>query len=185
MAEAAKNIYGRNAVYGSLAYDFNNPELYPEIEYSSPFEQTAQPRPGEKVETHTRVKTHAHAKAKQSVAPMAILGMIVAAVLLVITIMAQSQLMSVSAQSVELQSRLTELKSEQTKLKIAYESAFNLTEIEEYATAHLGMQKPTASQVYYIDTSSPDKAVVIMQTNGDGFVDRVSDFISGIGAYFA
>ena len=74
--------------------------------------------------------------------------------------------------------------AEQAKLQIAYESAFNLTEIEEYATAQLGMQKPTADQIYYIDTSSPDKAVIVQQTEEDSFVDRVSDFLMGIGEYF-
>ena len=83
-----------------------------------------------------------------------------------------------------LETRLQELKTEQTKLRIRYESAFNLAEIEEYASSELGMQKPNANQIAYIDTSAPDKAVVIEDGSETGFVDRVSDFLSGLGAYF-
>lgn len=181
MAASSKTRYGHNAVYGSLAYDFDNPELYPE-EYSSPLERTAPPQTREKTAAKPRV--HTHARAKQGVSPTAILGMLAAAVLFVIAIMAQIQLFDISSQSVELQSRLSELETEQTKLQIAYESAFNLTEIEEYAITELGMQKPSANQIYYIDTSSPDRAVVVQDRSDDSFVNRVSDFLSGIGAYF-
>lgn len=84
----------------------------------------------------------------------------------------------------ELSEQLAELEMQQAKLKIAYESAFNLNEIETYALAELGMQKPTADQIYYIDTSSPDKAVVVQQSANDTLFDRVADFLSELGSYF-
>ena len=174
MAAAASAKYGQGAVYGSLAYDFNNPELYPE-EYSRPQTPAARPR----TQTQTRVRTRAKtaARTKQGIAPTAILGALVAAFLLVTGVLAQVQLFSVSDGAVELE-------QQQAKLKIAYESAFNLAEIEDYAMSSLGMQKPKADQVYYIDTSSPDKAVVVAQSEGESLVDRAADFLSGLGAYF-
>ena len=185
MASAYKNTYTgayrQGAVYGSLAYDLNNPELYPEVEYSAPLERTL-PGVGERTAPRTAVRTRR--RAKQGVSPAALMGMLAAAVLFVISIMAQIQLMDISSGSVELQNQLSELETQQAKLKIAYESAFNLTEIEEYAVSELGMQKPTADQICYIDTSSPDRAVVVAQANNESFVDRVADFISGIGSYF-
>lgn len=173
--------YGSRAVYGSLAYDYDNPELYPE-EYSSPPEQTAPPQTQERTQAVPRPGVHA--RSKQAVYPLAMLGMLAAAVLFVIAIMAQIQLFDISSKTVELEGQLKELKTEQTKLQIAYEGAFNLTEIEQYATSQLGMQKPSADQIYYIDTSSPDKAVIISENRSDGFFGRVSGFLSGIGAYF-
>ena len=98
--------------------------------------------------------------------------------------MAQVQLFSVADSAVELEQQLAELEQQQAKLKIAYESAFNLAEIEDYAVSSLGMQKPKADQVYYIDTSSPDKAVVVAQSEGESLIDRAADFLSGLGAYF-
>lgn len=182
MATQVRSKYGQNAVYGSLAYDFNNPELYPEIEYGMPLEKTAPPVNNEK--TAGRVRTGIHARTKQSLAPTSVLGMLVAAALFVVCIMSQVKVMDISAKSVELQSQLTELEIQQAKLKIAYESAFNLAEIEEYAINELGMQKPTANQIYYIDTSAPDRAVIVQQSSNDSFVDKMADFLSGLGAYF-
>lgn len=182
MASQAGNKYGSGAVYGSLAYDFNNPELYPEVEYGIPLERPAPPKPEESTQVRPRVRTRA--RTKQGVAPGAVLGILVAAALFVVCIMAQVRVMDISARSAELTSQLTELETRQARLKIEYESAFNLAEIEEYATKELGMQKPTADQIYYIDTSSPDRAVVVQQTSNDSLVDRVADFLSGLGEYF-
>ena len=182
MADAVRTEYGNGAVYGSLAYDFDNPELYGE-EYSAPVpEYTAPPQTGER--TRTAVRPGAHARSKQAVYPLAMLGILVSAVLFVIVIMAQIQLFDISSKTVELEGQLKELKTEQARLQIAYEGAFNLTEVERYAINNLGMQKPSADQIFYIDTSSPDRAVIMNQSNDDGFFSRVSDFLSGIAAYF-
>ncbi len=179
-AAAAKRKYGQGAVYGSLAYDFNNPELYRE-EYT-----TAQPKARPRTQTQTRVRTRARTAVhtRQSIAPLSLVGMLAAAFLLVIAILAQAQMVGISSKSVTLRSELSQLEEEQAKLRIAYESAFNMAEIEDYAIHSLGMQKPRADQIFYIDTSSPDKAVVIAGGESVGFVDRVSDYLSGVVEYF-
>ena len=189
-AAAAKQTYGQGAVYGSLAYDFNNPELYRE-EYSAA-EPAARPKaaPRERTRTQTQTQTKVHTRARhavhtrQSIAPMSIFGMIVAAFLVVVAILAQAQIVGISSKSVELQQQLSQLEEQQSKLRIEYESAFNMAEIEDYAIHVLGMQRPRADQIFYIDTSSPDKAVVVASGNNDGFVDRVSDYLSGVVSYF-
>ncbi len=181
MADMGRMKYGRGAVYGSLAYDYDNPELYPE-EYSSAPERTAPPQTQERTRTATRAQVQA--RSKQAVYPLAMLGILVAAVLAVIAIMAQIQLFDISSKTVELETRLKELQTEQTKLQIQYEGAFNLTEIERYATGQLGMRKPSADQIYYIDTSSPDRAVIIQQGANGGFFAKMSALLSGIGEYF-
>ena len=111
-------------------------------------------------------------------------GAAVAAFLLVTAITAQASLFAISGESVKLEQTLSELETEQTRLRIAYESVFNLAEVEDYAVHTLGMQRPAADQIYYIDTAAPDKAVVIDAGKGDGVVDRASDYISDIGSYF-
>lgn len=182
MADAGRTEYGSGAVYGSLAYDFDSPELYGD-EYSAPMgEHTAPAQTEERVRTAARPGVHA--RSKQAVYPLAVLGILVSAVLFVIVIMAQIQLFDISSETVKLEGQLKELKTEQVRLQIVYEGAFNLTEVEQYAINNLGMQKPSADQIFYIDTASPDRAVIISQTNNDGFFGRVSDFLSGIAAYF-
>ena len=188
MAEAAlKNRYGEGAVYGSLAYDFSSPALYPE-EYGRPAggSETAEGSPDTRTREQVKVRTRARTapRAKQGIAPVSILGAAAAAFLLVTAISAQATLFAVSGESVVLEQTLRELETDQTRLRIAYESAFNLAEVEEYAVHTLGMQKPAADQIHYIDTAAPDKAVVVDAGKGDGFVDRASDFISDIGSYF-
>lgn len=178
-AEAARIKYGSGAVYGSLAYDFNNPALYPD-EYSTAPKHEARPRTETKV--HTRARTAV--RTRQSIAPLSIVGVLIAAFLFVIAITAQAQLVSLSSDSVALQQELDQLEERRAKLLIQYESAFNMSDIENYAIRSLGMQKPKADQIYYIDTSAPDKAVVIASAENTGFVDRVSDFLAGFGAYF-
>ncbi len=180
MAAAVERKYGQGAVFGSLAYDFDNPELYRE-EYTTA-RPKARPRTQTQTRVHTRARTAVHTR--QSIAPMSLIGMLAAAFLVVVAILAQAQMVGISSKSVELQRDLAQLEEQQDKLRIAYESAFNMAEIEDYAIHSLGMQKPRADQIFFIDTSSPDKAVVIAGNENVGFVDRVSDFLSGVVEYF-
>ena len=85
MAGTAKMKYGQGAVYGSLAYDFNHPELYRE-EYSATPSRTAAPRTQTKTTTrvHTRARQVVHSK--QSIAPLSIVGLMVAGFLFVISL---------------------------------------------------------------------------------------------------
>ena len=182
--------YGQNAVSGSLAYDFDNPELYREIEYGLPLPFDAPPLEREQAQEQeqeweeTLPQAETRSRAKQSVAPAAVLGVLIAAAMFVAAIMAQIQLTDLSSERVKLEAELAELQTKNAQLQIAYESAFNLTEIEEYAVTELGMQKPGADQITYIDTSSPDRAVVVNGKAGDGFVDRLSDFLAELWSYF-
>lgn len=181
MAEERKN----RAVYGSLAYDFTAvPEFYPEREREPERRGDdyarrrvvipAPPVIGEEESTRRA------AAAKQGVSPAAILGCALAAVMVVLFLMARIQLTEVTDMSAQLESQLVELESEQNRLRIEYESAFNLAEIEEYATTTLGMQKPREEQIYYLDSSVPDKATIIKEDTGSGLWSEVKDFFSSI-----
>ena len=173
--------YGQGAVYGSLAYDFNNPALYPE-EYSTA--PTPKARPETQAQPQVRTRARVAPRTRQSIAPASMVGVALAAFIFVTGILAQAKLLDISSDSVKLRQELTELQEQQAKLRITYESAFNMSDIENYATRSLGMQRPQADQICYIDTSAPDKAVVVSDDESLGFVDRVSDFLTGFGEYF-
>ncbi len=176
----AKN--GAQLTYGSLAYDTGRAARTAERPVRPVDRQIiipAAPRLKEQAAALPRVKT------QQSIAPLAIVGYICAAILIVFSLMAKIQLTEVTDQSAKLEQRLTDMKVAQNRLLINYEKAFNMTEIEEYATTHLGMQRPRDDQIYYIDNTVPDKAEIIDDGKAsDSLGERILDALSFIAEYF-
>ena len=178
MAAASKQSrYVGSAVYGSLAYDYGRVGDFSERPASRQLVIPAPPQIREEVIGQARVRT------RQSVSPFAIIGYLCAAALLVFTLMAKIQLTAVTDESAHLEAQLSELQVAQNRLLIDYERAFNLTEIEEYATNALGMQRPRDEQLYYLSSSVPDKAV-IMEGDNVSFGDRIFDLLASLSEYF-
>ncbi len=173
--------YGQGAVQGSLAYDFNHPALNPEYTEEAKWQVQHQVKNPVVEEEQTAAK--AVARNAQALSPLSVLGLAIAAVLFVVMLLAQVRLTAVSDEAVRLTNKISQLETEQTRLLIAFESAFNLTEIEEYAVNELGMQKPHSDQIFYIDSAAHDKVEVISAENADSVLDRVSDFVGSIGEY--
>lgn len=174
MAATKRYDYGQNAVNGSLAYDYDNPELFPEYEYGKPLDIPAKPPVRE------RVVPRDESIPRQSVSLLAITGVMAAVVLLIFALMAHVQFTQISAEAQALQSQLSVLAEENSKLTIAYESALNLTEIEDYAINTLGMQKPHSDQIHYVNSAAQDKATIL--TSGE--TAKGGDLISSLLEYF-
>ncbi len=173
--------YGQEFIYGSVAYDFGNVDFAEEFPVEREVEVAAPPRVEEKTESKARPALHT----AQAIAPFSIIGFVCAAVLMVFMLMSYIRLTEVSEKSVDLERQLSELAVEQTRLLIDYESAFNMTEIEEYATSVLGMQKPRSDQVFYVDGSAPDKAEIIEdETQKSGVLGMFDDLLESLGEYF-
>lgn len=180
---------------GNLAYDFTSrPSTAPDDwdwqgEAPAPYDDEmkvvlpAEPRyyEGERERTSARPRV----STRQTVSPGAVLGFAVAAVLLVFTLMAKIQLTQITDQAVKLEERLVELKNEKARLEIEYEGAFNLKEIEEYAISGLGMQRPREDQIYYLQNSVPDKAVVMEEEpEEETLLERIFGLADFIAEYF-
>lgn len=132
-----------------------------------------------------QTKTRVGVKNSQALSPVAVIGLLCSAVLLVFMLMARIQFTKVSDEAVALEQQLSDLNVEQTRLLINYESVFNMTEIEDYATSVLGMQRPRNEQIYYLNSSIPDKAVIIEENdNKKSPTDRFLDLLASIGEYF-
>lgn len=172
---SAAEKFGNPAVFGNLAYDLTNPELFVDLPQDEPV--SSPPRAGERERVATK------ARVRVGISPAAIIGFGFAAVLLVFSLLGRIQLMQTSDEAAALSNRLLELQEEQSILLIEYESTFNLMEIEEYAKNTLGMQKARGDQIYYVGGKAPDKAVVIAE-NRTGFLDRLYDLLDGIGELF-
>ncbi len=175
------------SVYGSLAYGLSRtaeaPEYWPEpqnepVPEAVPEQQTAEipgiaEQPGERV--HVRTKTRATLR----VSPLAITGLALVGILLVLVLLSYVNLTKISDSSVSLRNEITTLEKENIKLRVQYESVFDLNAIEEYATANLGMIKADRSQIGYLDSGASDKAV-ILKKDEKSLAENVKGFFGSI-----
>ncbi len=180
MAEKSRR-YGQGAVYGSLAYDFSNPALYPEYTEEEQWQvmhQTENP-----VAEDALAGELAGTQNRQALAPLSVLGVVAAAVMIVIMLLAQARLTAVCNEAVRLTNKISQLQTEQARLLIEFESAFNLTEIEDYAVRELGMQKPHSDQIFTINSRAQDKVELFTPDRSGSLLDRVTEFTGPVKEY--
>lgn len=181
MASPASRKRNTARMDGNAAYDLRSTAAEEYLYSAAPVDLPHAPRLTETVVPESAPRP------KQAIAPMAVLGFAIAAVLIVFSLVARVQLSQASAQVSALEDQYAQLQEQQTRLRIDYESAFNLTEIEDYAIHELGMQKPRSDQLYYISSSdATDTAVVLDQTAAEplSLADRFGDFLTSIVEYF-
>ena len=157
--------------FGTSAY-----AAIPEIEYAPEQEQEPRRRP--------RPRPVPREQTKYGVSPLAILGFMLAGVMLVLVLLSYVKMADVAYTTTQLEDRLAELTLEERKLQIAYEEAFDINEIEEYAIHELGMVKPADAQIDTIDVSSGDKAVVLASgEESEGGAEEFVSFIASLLEY--
>ena len=157
----------------NLAYEVNTLPSYAPDEYRTPApEQTRKP---------AAAPRHA---ARQSIAPGAVLGYLVAAVMLAAVLLARIQLTTANADTMAMRSTVEDLQAEHELLKAEYETVFNRKDVEEYAREMLDMEKPSAANIVYIHTVKEDKAVVLRDTESSGLLESVREFIRSATEYF-
>jgi hypothetical protein len=155
------NSYGRY-VAGNLAYDYDYLERErqrrrerEQREYAErrARETTPRPEPRRKPVAPPKHRERIH------VSPLVLLGFAVTAAMVVVLLMSYAQLAAISNDVVGMKSKLATLEDEHVALVGRYERTFDLSAIKEAAEA-AGMAKPSASQIYYVDLSSPDNVVL-------------------------
>ena len=161
MASAAKDLrYNhRNAVYGSLAYDLDRELRERELRHAgeAPLQrEVVVERP--KVRSVSKVQT----RERQHLSAFSVVGFTAVAALAVLVLMSYIQLTALSADMVSLKSQLSALETENVTLTAQHERMFDLDTVKAAAEA-AGMTKPSASQIYYVDLSGGDSAVVYQQ----------------------
>lgn len=171
---AEYSTYKTRYVTGSVAYDFDNAEAFPEYAPGRDIEIPVARKIRDEVVSTPKQAT------SQAVSPVAILGFALVAVLMVFSLFARAQLSQISLQVVEQQTALEELATQKQKLLVQYEFAFNLAEIEDYAIQELGMQQPRSDQIYYISSGVADKAEIITPEGNKNGLQKV---FSAIGEY--
>lgn len=173
-----------DAVYGNLAYKSTAAQV-PARELDRPI------RPAEREneiiyeESKVRVRQKPKTIQKQGISVFAIMGCVCVAGLFFLILLSYVSLAEISQKSVELTNELSTLKTEETRLQLDYESAFDLNEIEAYAINILGMTKAGENQVYYIQRSAGDQAIVLdTEQNESGILNSLSTLLTTLAGYF-
>lgn len=173
MAAYRKQINDR-AVDGNLArkLDRSRPsrqELERRLDRSGQmdFDQLYERQPETAAERNARRRARARASIRpaQAVSPLALLGFMAVAFLMVALLLCYVRLNAISRSIVSMKTEIDQLKVEQVDLLTQYEQTFDLSAVKEAATA-AGMTQPSDSQVYYISLPGEDQATVYQDAEG-------------------
>jgi cell division protein FtsL len=154
----------RSAVYGDLAYDLDREVREHTLRHAG--EARRQPREESAARPQVRRVSQVQVRQKQKLSVFSLLGFGAVAALAVLVLMSYIQLTELSSQVVELKSQLSTLQTENVTLTAQYERMYDLETVKAAAEA-AGMGKPSSSQIYYIDLSDGDNAVVYQKEEPD------------------
>lgn len=159
MASTARELryQSRSSVNGSLAYDLDYAVRERELRHAGEL-----PRRQEREKTEERSLPKVQLRERQRVSVLSVLGTAAIMGLAVLVLMSYIQLTVLSAETVELKSQLSVLETENVTLTAEYQQIFDLATVKEAAEA-AGMSKPSSSQIFYINLSGGDSAVVYRQ----------------------
>ena len=175
MAAAARDVRyrGKQAVNGSLAYDLG----YPARE-RAPRRAEKAPRAKEKPRVYGAPRVLL--RARQYVSPLAVLSVAAIMGLALLVLMNYVRLTRLSSETVDLQTQLQELETENVNLTAQYQRMFDMASVKEAAEA-AGMSKPSSTQMSQLDLSAGDSAVAYRQKE-PGLFSRTLSSLHG-GAY--
>ncbi len=200
MAEGARKYRYADPVYGSVAYNYGSTAIpIPEREEPLP-KRRPEPAPRtepselERERARERVRERERARAGEqtaerphtfSIPVLGILGGLAVAVLAVLVLLSYVELTRLSTEQARLQQEMDRLNEQGNKLMIAYESTFNMSEIEHYAVNVLGMTKLTDEDTTLFRVNTDDRAEILNADDAEpGFFDRVADFFTSLAEYF-
>ena len=172
MAAAVRDMryQGRQTVNGSLAYD---------LDYAVRERELRRAGKAPKAQERARVYEAPRVllRARQVVSPLALLSVAAIMGLALLVLMNYVQLTRLSAETVELQSRLEELETENVSLTAQYQRMFDMASVKEAAEA-AGMSKPSSTQMSRLDLSAGDSAVVYRRKE-PGLFSRILSSLRG------
>ena len=149
---------------GSAAYDYRSNAV-------------PKPRPAVLPEEKPLPRQKPVHRAKLTIAPLAVLGLAAAAVLLLLVVYSYVQLYEATDRAGELSKQLSSTQADTAKLRSTYESRIDLTEIEARAR-ELGMTQPSARQTVYLNIAGADHAEVL-QVDARSYLAKAWDAITG------
>lgn len=175
MASAAKepNYRKKQAVNGSLAYDLDWAVRERELSHAgeAPKKQKVLPK------VHSAIKVRV--RERQYVSKLAVLGVAAIIGLAILVLMNYVQLTVLSSETVALREELEALETENVILTAQYEQMFDMASVKEAAEA-AGMGKPSSGQIFRLELSGGDSAVVYQKEEPGLFSRLLSSLHGGI-----
>ncbi len=117
-------------------------------------------------------------RAKLIVSPVAVLGTIAVAALLLVALFSYIGLYEAQSEAADLAEQLSELQEEQAFLQSKYEQSIDMQFIEQRAK-ELGLRQPVASQTVYLSVAPLDGAEVFLEPKQRNFFEKIYDALAG------
>lgn len=124
-----------------------------------------------------RPKPQKQVRAKLTVAPLAVAGMLLAGLMLLLVICGYVQLYEATNEVGQLQDEIATLQEKNDRLQSTYDEKVDLNTVESEA-AKLGMHKPNSKQSIELNLSGQDKAE-IMTTEKENILQTAWKAITG------
>lgn len=175
--EKLKYKYGGGRVVGDLAYDLNYEEprrarrAEPRTRVETGYREERRAEPVRAPRRTAAPSARPRVRERQKVSGVLLLGFSALAAMVVLVLMSYAQLTSISSDVVGMQKELKTLQTEHVALLTQYERTFDLETVKAAAAA-AGMNKPSSSQINYIDLSAPD-SVEVCETQNVSVLSRV------------
>ena len=183
MATAVKRRTKLNR-YTNVPYDAYDGSAARQLKGSEVLQPRPMVRPKERVVARPRVRV----REAGAMSPFAVAGFLAIGVFAILLLFSYVKLTVTSQQIIDLRSEMTELRTEEAKLRAQYELAYDLESIENEMTANGSMVKPQNGQSIYVDLSEPDSVTLFAQEEAApgtaGFVDTIKSIVEEIVAYF-
>ncbi len=116
-------------------------------------------------------------RAKPVIAPLAVIGLVVTAVLLLMVVYSYVQLYEATERAGTLQQELAAAQADTAKLRSTLESRIDLAAVEVRAR-ELGMTQPSARQTVYLNIAGADHAEVL-QVDDRSYFEKTWDALTG------
>ena len=154
------------------SYNFNGSAAYDIRATAVP-----KPRPAQLPEEKPVHQAKPTPKARPAIAPLAVVGIVAAAILLLMVVYSYVQLYEATDRAGELSKQLSTTQSETAKLRSTYESRIDLASIEARAR-ELGMTQPSLRQTVYLNIAGADHAEVL-QVDDRSYAEKAWDAVTG------
>ena len=144
---------------------------------SAAYTAVPKPRPAKLPEEKPIQQPKQTQRTKLVVAPVAVIGLLVTAFLLLMVVYSYVQLYETTTQVGKLESQLSSAQADTAKLRSTYESRIDLAWIEARAK-ELGMTLPSARQTVYLNIAGADHAEVL-QVDERSYLEKAWDAVTG------
>ena len=155
--------YNNPMVNGSAAYDVNRFQ-----------ESTARPLPQEEPQRapqrQPRKEHQALPRQKMAVAPFAVVGVVVALVMMILVVFSYVQVYESANRVDDLKDQVAELTAENHRLHSKYDSSINLEVVEQRAR-ELGMKQPSSKQIMTVNIPAEDTTIITKESGSNLLVD--------------